>query len=107
MEGHVSIIFRDRPTQWGLRGDPYLWEDLENHFSNVPLPYPPEDFEAELHSFIAKVAGNRLTARDEFRVPKYHHHGMSAGMIDGWFWIDQGIPLLISRLNEMNREYGR
>lgn len=107
MRATVAIIFRDRPSQWGFRGDLYLWEDLENHFSNVPLPYPIEDFEAELHSFIAELTGNRLTARDEPHVPKYHHHGMSAGMISGWFWIDQGIPLLLSRLNEMNREYGQ
>lgn len=101
----VAMIFRERPTQWGLRGDPYLWADLENHFSNIPFPYLQEDFEAELHSFIAKVTGNELTVDDEFHVPKYHHHGMSAGMISGEFWLKHGIPLLISRLDEINKEY--
>ncbi|WP_067625549.1 hypothetical protein [Alicyclobacillus acidiphilus] len=102
----VAMIFRDRPTQWGLRGDPYLWGDLEDHFSNVFLPYPKEDFEEELHSFIEKVTGTKLTIDVEVHVPKYHHHGMSAGRISGWFWIEHGIPLLISRLDDVNKQYG-
>lgn len=29
----VSIIFKDKPKQWGLRGDSYFWEYLEEKFS--------------------------------------------------------------------------
>ena len=25
---YVSEIFVSKPLQWGLRGDPYLWDDL-------------------------------------------------------------------------------
>lgn len=25
----VSVIFNERPKSWGLRGDPYLWDDLD------------------------------------------------------------------------------
>jgi hypothetical protein len=35
MRKSVSIIFQEPPSQWGLRGDPYLWNELETYFSNV------------------------------------------------------------------------
>ena len=27
----TNSLFYPRPDQWGLRGDPMLWTDLENH----------------------------------------------------------------------------
>ena len=29
----VSTIFKDKPRQWGLRGDSYFWSYLEEIFS--------------------------------------------------------------------------
>ena len=28
----VSEIFKEKPRYWGLRGDPYLWKAMEEHF---------------------------------------------------------------------------
>ena len=30
----VSTIFKEKPEKWGLRGDPYFWEYLEDIFNN-------------------------------------------------------------------------
>lgn len=28
MAKDLSLIFERKPRQWGLRGDPYLWDDM-------------------------------------------------------------------------------
>ena len=33
----VSTIFKEKPEKWGLRGDPYFWEYLEDIFNNYEL----------------------------------------------------------------------
>ena len=38
---NVSIIFTPEPDQWGLRGDPFLWQLLKERYQAVELPYPP------------------------------------------------------------------
>ena len=35
----VSTIFDPEPLQWGLRGDPFLWEYLKEQYQDMPLPY--------------------------------------------------------------------
>jgi len=79
---------------------------LENHFSKMPLPYSHEDFQAELHSFIETLTGYKLTNNEDLFVPQYDNYGMSGGMISCGFWLEHGIPLLLSRLDEMNKAYG-
>lgn len=38
---NVSIIFTPEPDQWGLRGDPFLWQLLKERYQAVELPYTP------------------------------------------------------------------
>jgi len=40
----VSIIFKSKPKRWGLRGDPYLWDELEKNFSTILFPCSKECF---------------------------------------------------------------
>ena len=30
--------------KWGLRGDPYLWNELENHFESIHAPLTEDEF---------------------------------------------------------------
>lgn len=30
----IVCIFEEKPEQWGLRGDPYLWEDMKKEFTH-------------------------------------------------------------------------
>ena len=60
----VSSIFEEPPKQWGLRGDPYLWEEMKNEFSTVPVNISIEDFEkrfkeifVDAYAFVGSVEG--------------------------------------------------
>lgn len=80
-EDCVSVIFNEPPTQWGLRGDPYVWRELENHFSTKLLPCSIEFFIKEFHSAFEKFTDCKLDAKGDIFVPRYDQGGMSSGMV--------------------------
>lgn len=43
----VSEIFVEL-EQWGLRGDPLLWEYLRNYYATIELPYPVEHLKEDI-----------------------------------------------------------
>lgn len=109
----VAEIFRERPEHWGLRGDPYLWDDLEEVFREIPLPYEEECFLSKLNLAIDEITGQRLEEGEDIDVEMYDHGGLSSGKVSYDFWTNTAIPILIGRLNKKNREirdkyqYGR
>lgn len=102
MRKSVSIIFQEPPEQWGLRGDPYLWSDLEIYFSNGFFPCTEEHFMKEFYTAFEKLTGSKLESKEQIFVPQYNHGGMSGGMVDSTFWLDKALPLLINRLQKAN-----
>ena len=95
----VSSIFEETPKQWGLRGDPYLWKEMRNEFSAVPVTITLEDFEKRFKEVFEKLTGAPLNREGHMFLSKYAHGGMSSGQICGEFWIDKALPLLLDRLN--------
>lgn len=93
----IEDLFQDEPGEWGLRGDPYLWAEMQKYFSGVPIP----DDEDHLRSCISKsfksLTGKALSTRKHFYVDAFAHGGMSSGYIDPTFWRKKTIPLLIQR----------
>lgn len=35
MAKDLSLIFERKPEQWGLRGDPYLWDEMRDLFGGA------------------------------------------------------------------------
>jgi len=104
MDINVAKIFEERPKQWGLRGDSYLWDDFEKYFSNISIPYSEEDFRKEIYSMFEKYTGFKIDCKDYIDIPQYSHGGMSSGMISQDFWLNKALPLLIKHLHKLNRE---
>ena len=101
MRDSVGKIFQEHPQQWGIRGDPYLWDDLEKHFANIYAHLTEEEFNLEFCTAFHELTGATLGA-DKIYVPKYYHGGMSSGMICSTFWADTALPMLTERLKEIN-----
>ena len=95
----LSIIFEERPRQWGFRGDPYFWDHLKERAENMEL-ITPEELEAWIKQEYLSVAGKAMTDQygDYAIVRQFAHGGMSSGGVDNLWWIEEGIPLLKSRL---------
>ena len=100
----VAEIFRERPKRWGLRGDTYLWNDLEQVFREVQLPCDEECFLSKLYLAIEEIVGQSLEDGENMDVKMYDCGGLSSGKVSYDFWINRAIPLLMERLNIANKK---
>ncbi|MBR3383189.1 MAG: MobA protein [Clostridia bacterium] len=98
----LSIIFEEKPKQWGFRGDPYFWDHLKERAEEMEI-VSPDELEAWIKEEYLSVSGKELT--DEYMdfavVEEFAHGGMSSGGVDNRWWMEKGIPLLKSRLTEL------
>ena len=98
----LSIIFQEKPRQWGFRGDPYFWDHLKERAEEMDI-ISPEELEAWIKEEYLSVSGKELT--DEYMdfavVEEFAHGRMSSGGVDNQWWMEEGIPLLKSRLTEL------
>ncbi len=95
----LSKIFEEKPERWGFRGDPYFWDHLKALAEDME-PVSPDELENWIKNEYLAVSGKALT--DEYGdyaiVEQFAHGGMSSGGVDNLWWINDGIPLLKSRL---------
>lgn len=101
---YVASIFVSEPDQWGLRGDPFLWEYLKEQYQTVSLPYSPKVFREDIFRVFAELTGELPARGKQYYVASFAktHVGMSTGWLSGDFWIDTAIPLLLERLERSN-----
>lgn len=103
MKHFVSEIFTE-PETWGLRGDPFMWEYLKNHYTDIEVPYSIEKLRSDIFLIFQKFTGKPLERGEEYFVSEFapNYGGMSIGQLDGSFWIDEAIPMLLNRLKKLN-----
>ena len=99
---NLSNLFDNKPRQWGLRGDPYLWDEMQEHFLNVAFSGSEEEFQSLLEQAYEQLTGHPLNHESSFFIPRYDQGGMSSGHVSPNFWIDTGIPLLLERFKVYN-----
>lgn len=97
---YVSEIFKDKPDKWGLRGDPYFWNELQSYYSKIELPYSSEQLEKDIHKLFFEYTGQDINSVPMAKAPNLNHGGMSGGLLSCKFWIGKGIPLLKERLKK-------
>ena len=98
----LSRIFEEKPERWGFRGDPYFWDHLKKLAEDMDIISP-----AELEEWIKKeyfsLSGKVMTDNygDYAIIQQFAHGGMSSGGVDNQWWMNEGIPLLQSRLTAL------
>ena len=95
----LSIIFEEKPEQWGFRGDPYFWDYLKELAKDMDL-ISPDELEKWIKEECFSLSGKPLTNKylDFAVIKQFSHGGMSSGGVDNNWWMNEGIPLLKSRL---------
>jgi molybdenum cofactor cytidylyltransferase len=96
----LASLFKEVPRQWGLRGDPHLWQEMKATLGNATYPATEEQFAALLEQTYQQLTGVPLTRRDPVFVERYNHGGMSGGYVSPQFWIETAIPLLRARYRD-------
>lgn len=97
MAKYLSEIFKERPRQYGLRGDKYFWDYLEDYFSKIEFPYSEIKLTDDIYRLFENFSGEQLRENVRPYVEQFAHGGMSSGVLCGEFWINRGIPLLVAR----------
>ena len=96
----VRPLFATAPPQWGLRGDPYLWDELSDILSDTPLPQTESELVRLVEAGFERLTGHAMSEPDTFVVERYAHGGMSSGGVSPDFWRDEAMPLLLRRFRE-------
>ena len=95
----LSKIFEDKPERWGFRGDPYFWDHLKNLAEDMDIISPVELEEWIKREYFSLSGKDMTNEYGEFAViGQFAHGGMSSGGVDNEWWMQEGIPLLKSRL---------
>ena len=105
MKKDLSVIFERKPRQWGLRGDPYLWDEMKELCVGDSLDIDDYGIADFVSKYFEKTTGQPLTFDAQAYVERLAHGGMSSGSVSGSFWITRGIPLLIENLRRVKAGY--
>jgi hypothetical protein len=93
-------IFGKDPYQWGLRGDPYLWQEMKNVLADHAYPDSESELIFLLEQTYEQLVGKSIKEPEPLFVERFAHGGMSSGYVDPRFWTEKGFPLLLSTYRE-------
>lgn len=95
----IGDLFADEPSQFGLRGDPWLWRALRARLSAVVRPDSRGALDRTLRTAFADEVGIPVSSRrhDRVKVERFAHGGMSSGMVSLVWWRDAGLPMVLER----------
>jgi hypothetical protein len=101
----LDVLFAPPEVQWGLRGDPHVWELMRVDLSDVRVP-PVADVTIRLvHESFSRVVGVDLQDADlpphVFR-QELDHGGMSGGHVSIEAWRERLMPLLEQRARQLS-----
>lgn len=99
----VAALFRKKPPHWGLRGDPFLWDEMARDLTDVACPSTPDGVRSLIEDAFAKLTGLSMSNPDSIFVERYSHGGMSSGHVCPMFWRDMAMPFLLDRLAQRSR----
>lgn len=94
-------VFERRPAHWGLRGDPYVWQEMAERLQGQPVPATHAQSLALLRRTFADVVGvqvNAIRASGTVYCERFAHGGMSSGQVHLGSWRDRLLPMLANRV---------
>jgi GTP diphosphokinase / guanosine-3',5'-bis(diphosphate) 3'-diphosphatase len=103
-------LFEPPPETWGLRGDPFLWRDMQRLLARSPLPDTTDLLASAIEVTFKKLTRAQLLNEESIAegnssvfVERYARGGMSSGQISMEFWRCSAIPLLCGRYKSIRR----
>lgn len=103
----VGDLFARQPIRWGLRGDVYLWLELQQTLAHVPVPKNRWELERILRESWQAAMGLALT---DSATPVYVERfdpgrGLSAGNVLPSWWHHTGMMILVDRFCAFTGEW--
>lgn len=101
----IGDLFRPLPENWGARGDPFLWFELQQSLSHVPLPDDGAKLRTLLEASFLVHTGHELSGDGLLFVKRFDRGGMSSGGVSVETWRDHLIPLLFQRAEWLRQSW--
>jgi hypothetical protein len=98
----IAMFFEKSPYQWGLRGDPHLWDEMSEHFAHTPIPESADELVRLIGSAFELLTGYLISEEANFYIERFSHGGMSSGMVSPEFWRDKVIPMMRERFEKLS-----
>ena len=96
----VSYFFEEPASQWGLRGDPSLWEEMKEKLKSTPIPSNIFEFEELLFETFQELTGESAKKRNNIFIERYTAQGLSSNTVSSPFWVKTLFPLLLQRYRQ-------
>ena len=93
-----GLLFRRKPKKWGLRGDPFLWDEMAARFETADLPASTSSLEGILDETFASLVGERLSTPSEAVFVERYNQGAH---VSPAFWRETAVPLLVERFRRI------
>ena len=100
----AQVLFADKPDHWGLRGDPYLWEDLYKSLIGLEAPNNEQELYSLLESHFERLVGVPIKHVGNIYIEKYAFGGMSSGHVCLEYWREKAFPILVQRFKRWTKE---
>lgn len=102
-ESMINKVFCNVPSQWGFRGDSYLWEDIKIYFLNNYNSITKNDFEKMLRKCLNNLIEAKGIRKTNEKVLMYDYpkEGMSGGFISLNWWEENGIPTILNNYKKI------
>jgi hypothetical protein len=98
----ISSLLDEEPRQWGLRGDPFLWDEMRIKSKDKILLETEEMMQDYFYKLFYEITGIEITLNRNISLEKYYvGFGMSGGVVCSKFWIKNGIPFILERYKKI------
>lgn len=99
----LDEVFLIEPEQWGLRGDPVVWEEMKNCFRNETIPLDSDELQKMLCDVYKNITGHNLDQKDDkFYFDSLDKGGMSGGYVLPQWWQNEGIPFILKNARRLS-----
>jgi hypothetical protein len=89
----MRLLFERDDLSWGLRGDPFLWEEMAQMLTEEPLPANLTQLITLIERSFEQLVGDSLhSPKQSIYVLRYDHGGVSGGYVCLKFWNSEIIP---------------
>lgn len=98
----MADAFKSEPSQWGLRGDPYVWDRMRELLEGVGVPVDRVEQRRLLRAAFRTVVGvdvEHEAEEDRVHIAELDHGGQSGGWVDLVTWRERLMPILEARLS--------
>jgi len=94
----TATLFKNPPESgWSLRGDPFLWDELNKVFLDRAKSCSVSELELDLVLLFEELTCHSLGESEAFHVARFSKGGMSSGFVDPNHWRTALMPELAKR----------